>query len=287
MTGRARDLGSADAAPGGWHADPAALHAWADGDADAVIAASVEQHLVRCADCRAVVAAAAAVPELDAVWSGIRDALELPPVTRTERLLTRLGLSPSDALLVAAAPVVRGAWAVALALVGLFALLAAIFGHGTATATFLLAAPVVPVLAVGLSYGPEVDPAFGQQAATPYSPLRLILLRSTAVLAIAIPLLGVAGLLLPRPVPVWWLLPAAAFTAGTLAASTWTTGPRAAGALAVVWVLLVARAEYAGTALAVLGRVPLTAYAALTVAALAVFTLRARPGSAHQHAGLR
>jgi hypothetical protein len=271
-----------------WHVDEALLRDWVDGRSGQVASASVEQHLVRCERCRRSVAglwddevsdgvaASAALPDLDAVWTAVRDEIEAPRVSWLQRLLVRLGLPPADAMLVVAAPVVRGAWIVSLTLVAGFAVLATMLGHGLATSLFLLAAPLVPVVAVGFSYGPEIDPSYEQQVATPYSAVRLLLLRATAVLAVAVPALALAGWLLPHPVPFWWLLPAAAFTTATLSASTWTTGPRAAAVVAGLWVLVVARVSYKGSALVLLETPLLGAYAAAAAVGLALFVVRSR-----------
>ena len=117
------------------HAHPTDLRAWVLGEADGAVSMSVEQHVAQCSHCQGAVAdevanAAAAeappsdhtrAPDLALVWDAVRDEVEVPRVSRLERLLTRLGLPPGDAMLVAAAPALRGSWICAVALAVAFA----------------------------------------------------------------------------------------------------------------------------------------------------------------------
>ncbi|MFI6038786.1 zf-HC2 domain-containing protein [Streptomyces sp. NPDC051315] len=121
----------------------------------------------------------------------------------------------------AAGPAVRGTWPVAVLLVALGAVGLA-YGAGVEAARPLLlaVAPVVPVLGVALSYGPHADPLHEITAATPSGGLRLLLTRTAAVLAVSLPLLTLAALLLPAsgaPGAAAWLLPGLALTLASLA----------------------------------------------------------------------
>ncbi|MFF5155714.1 zf-HC2 domain-containing protein [Streptomyces sp. NPDC000348] len=118
-------------------------------------------------------------------------------------------------------PAVRGAWLPAVLLVAVGAVALA-QGGGIANARpWLLAlAPVVPVAGVALSYGPHADPMHEITAATPSAGLRLVLMRTAAVLAVSLPLLTLSGALLPStdaPSAVAWLLPGLALTLASLA----------------------------------------------------------------------
>ncbi|MGV4885267.1 zf-HC2 domain-containing protein [Streptomyces viridosporus] len=124
-------------------------------------------------------------------------------------------------LLWALGPAVRGAWLPAVLLVAVGAVALA-HGGGIANARpWLLAlAPVVPVAGVALSYGPHADPMHEITAATPSAGLRLVLTRTAAVLAVSLPLLTLAGALLPSadaPNAAAWLLPGLALTLASLA----------------------------------------------------------------------
>ncbi len=266
-----------DTAAPSWHIDADVLRTWVDGQAGAVASASVEQHLVRCARCRSGVSDALStevpttVPDLDRVWSAVRDAVELPLPSRAQRALARLGLAESDALLLTSAPAMRAAWINAVALVLGFVLLAGTYGDTRSVVLFLVGAPLVPMLGVALAYGADAEVAFEQEVATPYSPLRLVLLRTAAVLATTIPLVLLGGLVNPDGLAVAWLVPALGFTAVLLAASTWLDPAPVAMALAVVWIFAVLSAAAQGMVSAVYDPAALVAYA--TVGGIATFVL--------------
>lgn len=261
-----------------WHVDDVALDAWTAGASGPVVAASVEQHLLTCADCRrrVVPAAAPVLPDLDAVWGRVQDELELPRPTLLERALSRLSLPADDARLIAAAPALRSAWLAALALAVLFPVAAHAWSGSRLADLFLLLAPLVPVAGVALSYSEHVDAALEQEAAAPYSTLRLVLLRSLAVLVVSVPLLLVAGTVLPGSVTYLWLLPALGFTACVLALSTWMEPTRPAAAVALLWVAVVGRASYIGNTDVLLTDALLVLYLAATAAGLLVLVLRTR-----------
>ena len=91
--------------------------------------------------------------------------------------------------------------------------------------------------------------ALEPELVTPYPMLRLILLRTIAVLALALPAVLLAGLFIPTEVPFAWLLPAVGFVAVVLAASTWVSPLRSAVAVSSVWlavIWLLAAGQFAG-----------------------------------------
>ncbi|MGC0377252.1 zf-HC2 domain-containing protein [Streptomyces sp. SAI-229] len=141
---------------------------------------------------------------------------------RTVRVLWALG------------PAVRGAWLPAVLLVAVGAVaLAHGAGFAHARPWLLALAPVVPVAGVALSYGPHADPMHEITAATPSAGLRLVLMRTAAVLAVSLPLLTLAGALLPStdaPNAAAWLLPGLALTLASLALAGYV-GLRAATAV--------------------------------------------------------
>jgi hypothetical protein len=104
---------------------------------------------------------------------------------------------------------------------------------------FLAVAPLAPCLVVAFSYDPWMDPALGPEMVTPYPALRLILLRTIAVLALALPAVLLLGLFIPGEAPFAWLLPAVGFVAVVLAASTWVSPLRTAMAVSAVWLMTV------------------------------------------------
>lgn len=223
-------------ATGGWHLDEELARRYAENRVAGVLAASVEQHLVTCRVCRALLRPAVPDERRAALWAEVLERVEAPPVGRLERLLRRAGLDESTARLVAVTPMLRTSWLAGTVLVLALALLAA--GTGAqAVALFLVLAPVLPVAGVALTFGPAADPAHEIVAGTPYSPLRLLAVRTLVVVSTTFLPAGVAAVFLPVQLglALAWLLPALALTVGTLALSTRMTPHVAASGLAIAW----------------------------------------------------
>ena len=183
-----------------WHADPALLAAYVAGALDAVNGASVEQHLVRCAECRASITPAR---RRTAARAGLgrrpRRACRAPPLPLPVRLARRCGVSEPTSVLLAATASLRTAWlASAFVAVG-FATAAVVLAGEELLAPFLLVAPLVPVLGVAAAYGPHEDPLESLIVTAPYGRTRLILLRTLGVLVSVLPFTVALGLLLPGP----------------------------------------------------------------------------------------
>jgi anti-sigma factor RsiW len=256
-----------------YHVAPKDLHDWVQGASGSIAAMSVEQHVASCQRCQTHVAALVAstqtqaVPDLADVWSRVRDEIELPPASRFERLLSRLGLPDSDAALVAAAPTWRGPWLTALCSALVFvAAAAAASGNTAGTALFLLVAPLIPAFAVALTYGPEASGALEQETAVPYPLARLVLLRTASVLIACVPVVVLVGLLLPGRLSWLWLLPAIGFTSTVLGLSVWIPPMRAAEWITLGWVVAVTYAVRFSTVMAVLDSRYLVLYGVLLVA---------------------
>lgn len=259
-----------------WHADDTLLAQYLRGDAGPLRGASLEQHLTHCAHCRARIATHVETPPLELVWSRIREQAQAPAPTRVERLLTRFGASEPDALLVAVAPSLRASWLFGLAVTLGFVGFSATYGGSRGLAFFLLVAPLVPVAGVAFAYGPDVDPSYEVAVVVPYSAVRLLLLRTAAVLVTCLPLVLAAAQLVPA---LSWgavslLLPALAFTAVMLAASTWTRPSYAGFGLGIVWACAVGAAAVGQNPAGVLAPGLLFVYAAIGVAAALVLRLR-------------
>ena len=150
---------------------------------------------------------------------------------------------------------------------------------GLTLVVFLLAAPLIPVAGVALAYGPDIDPAYEASVVAPFPGGRLLLLRTAAVLGACLPLLGLAGVLIPGRgwASVAWLLPALAFTALVLAASTWIRPLVAATGVAVAWVCVVGAGALAGDPATVLAPTLLLAYTVLGVVSVMVLSRRLHP----------
>jgi len=223
---RSYDMTGATGATG-WHAPDDLVGRYTDGSLPDADAWSLEKHLESCGDCAARVSRAAREGAAGVVLAEVRSAvLEVAgaaPVSAPGRVRAvggRLGR-----VLWAAGPAVRGAWTGAVVLVAVGAVaLAYGAGFGGAKPLLLALAPAVPLAGVALSYGRHTDPLHEIAAASPSGGLRLLLTRTAAVLALSVPLLTVAGLLLPSapprlpeaPAAAAWLLPGLALTLGAL-----------------------------------------------------------------------
>ena len=222
-----------------WHIEPTVLAGYLGGGLSEAPAASVETHLMRCADCRARLATvprASSGPH-ERTWLALVDAVDDEPATRAERLLGRW-LTPDVVRLVAAAPSLRRAWWTAGTGLLVLALLAAQLGSGAlGTALFVVSAPLLPLAGVALAYSGS-DELAGEVARTvPYPRFRLLLLRTAAVAVSTLPVAAALSLALPgggRPATLW-LAPAVALSALALALSAHFDTHRVAAVLAALW----------------------------------------------------
>jgi hypothetical protein len=103
---------------------------------------------------------------------------------------------------------------------------------------FLLLAPLLPVAGVAAAYGPGIDPTYEIGLASPMSSFRVLLIRTTAVLATTLTLVGLFGLGLPGLdwTPAVWLLPGLVLTLSSLALATWVPPLWAAGLVSGLWI---------------------------------------------------
>ena len=222
-----------------WHLDHELADRYTGGRVNHVLAASVEQHLVACADCRGLIAERSPVEplRLDAVWADIQDRVEAPPVGWIERGLRAVGLSDPTARLLAATPALRGAWLTAVVIVVGLALLAA-HQSPRGLVVFMTLAPILPLLGVAASVGPQADPTLEMAAASPYSLVRLLAVRTAFVIGTGMVPATVAAAFLPGS--TWlaaaWLLPALAMCAVVLAAARVASPHLVALGLSAAWV---------------------------------------------------
>ena len=225
-----------------WHADTELLAAYTDGSLDAIAGASVEQHLARCADCRAAIRPHTDLSGLELAWEGVRDRIELPRYPAPIRLARRLGLPDSSAVLLAATASLRTAWMVGSFVALAFATAAAVLTDGENLAPFLLVAPMIPVLGVAAAFSASQDSLESLVVTAPFGRTRLILHRTLAVLATSLPVAVLLGLLVPGPtwVAAAWLGPALTLIPVLLALSSFVGPYPAAATVAVGWCAVVA-----------------------------------------------
>jgi Putative zinc-finger len=225
------------------HADIDSLDRYLDDRLGEAQAAMVEAHVLACPECRDVLARRAQVEPAAArrhedSWEQILEGVDQPRLAVSERLLALSRVPRPVARLVAAAPALRQAWLIAgLGLLGV-AVLTAHLGSGTVgTVTFVVTAPVVPLVGVALSYGSRGEPAGEVATVAPYRSFRLVVLRTLVVLASWFPAAVILALFLPGrgTTALLWFVPALALCALTLAASTFMDPAPAAAVLGVAW----------------------------------------------------
>ncbi|WP_328583505.1 zf-HC2 domain-containing protein [Streptomyces sp. NBC_00370] len=226
-----------------WHVTDQLAELYAAGAAREPDAWSLEKHVEACGPCAvrvsAAVRAGAAGPVLAGVRAAVLAAVPAPAPTSRPRRIGAAGR-----LLWAAGPALRGAWAVALVLVAAGAVaLAYGAGYAGGRPVLLALAPVLPLAGVAVSYGPYADPMHEITASTPGGGLRLLLTRSVAVLAASLPLLTLAGALLPAyagvPGAAAWLLPGLTLTLAALALGSYTGCRTATAVIGGGWLLAV------------------------------------------------
>jgi hypothetical protein len=213
---------------------------------------------------------------VDRAWTAIRAHVEAPRPSVAERLIRRWGISTEVARLLVAVPAFRGAWLLGLLVVTLFSGLAALFAGEYGMALFLIVAPLAPVAGVAASFGGDADPCHELVTVTPYSAVRMLLLRTAGVLATSLPVTLLAGLALPGPawLGVAWLTPAAAGVALTLLLSPIFGSTATAATLSACWSTAVVFATRVDDPVEVVEPVMQLVFVLLTLVAVAAIALR-------------
>jgi hypothetical protein len=263
-----------------WHPEGPQLADYANGRLSgprgSVIGGSIEAHLIACESCRTAVAAHVPEQRLSTVWNTVRERVDAPKRSLIERLMTRCGLPEADVRVLLATPTLRLAWLAGMVATLGFGVWAA-HARGGNDLPFLLVAPLLPVLGVASAFTPRLDPAYDVARAASYSAVRLVLVRSVAVVTATIVLGFAAALALPvlSLAVAAWLLPALSLTCVVLAIATWWEPQRAAAIVAAGWVVaVVGIARESTDPLAAFGASGQVAVTALGIAALVVFIVR-------------
>jgi hypothetical protein len=230
-----------------WHLDPEAIRRYAQGTAPPELAASAEAHLMKCETCRSAIESYVDTRRMESIWHEVIDRADAPRRSWPERMLVRLGVNEATARLIAATPTLRGPWLLAVAGVLALAAWAAQIDERFLL-MFLVVAPLGPLAGVGVAFAGGLDPTREIGLAAPYSGLRLLLIRTAAVLAATVPIVAAAGLALPGSgwLAAAWLLPTAGLTCAALALTARMTPVVAVGAVATAWVLMTAPTAVAG-----------------------------------------
>lgn len=225
-----------NAAGGRAHPSPELIRRYVEGD-EQIDVWAVEAHLENCVSCRLELAVASrdcppVSTLIDTVWTNLDIQVSSAPVHRRapRRWTRRLAVWASPAML---------PWMlVSVVVMGLALLVDLGTPQSGSPSLVLLLAPVAPVFGVAASWARVLDPAHELVAGTPRAGLYLVLRRTLAVLAVAIPASALAGWAVDAS-PVRWLLPSLAFTVGTLALGSVFGVWRAAIGLLSVWSVFV------------------------------------------------
>ncbi|HET8600078.1 MAG TPA: zf-HC2 domain-containing protein [Segeticoccus sp.] len=258
-----------------WHVDAELLARYVAGALDLGIQSAIEAHVTSCRRCRAIATAEAPRPALERVWQQVEVAVSEPQPSPGLRWATRLGLRESDALVLRASTGLHRPWLVAVFSALVFAVAAAALPTARQDLAFLLVAPLLPALLVAVAYD-ATDPMRELATPTPFSKLRIALLRSAAAVLTALPIVLAVGLALPGvgSRAVCWLLPSLTLTVVALDVLTWCSAPVTAGLVVGGWLCFVASLRAGGhlaeasTALAQAG------FAVATLLGLAVLGIR-------------
>jgi putative zinc finger protein len=259
-----------------WHADPQQLAAYARGEVDPASGFSLEAHLAACGDCQALVARAVELPRLERVWDAIEDRLDSPRRGPVEALLARLGVPAHVARLLAATPSLTASWLLAVVLT-LAVAVAGVHQDERGLVLFLCLAALFPLAGVAAAFGAGLDPTYEIGLAAPLSSLRLLLLRTIAVLATTLVVVGLAALALPGVgwTAAAWLLPSLALCVTGLALATYVSPLRACAAVAAVWIgAVVAAAIGEHDRLAAFGGTAQVVFGVLTALGVALLVQR-------------
>ena len=224
-----------------WHVPPEVLQRYAGGADDWALGEAVETHLTRCPRCRGAVAGLEDRPRLEELWTKVHVTISAPPQGRFVRAALRLGVPDADVVVVRASSGLYRPWVVAVLGAVLAALIPAMLNLDLRDLMFIAVAPVVPALAVAVAYD-ATDPVRELTASTPASKLRVALLRTATALAVALPVTGAVGLVVPglEQLAYAWLLPSLALTGLVLVLLTWLPAWAAATATGAAWVLTAA-----------------------------------------------
>jgi len=260
-----------------WHCDARLLTRYSAGTVDAVLAASVEAHLVCCTRCRAAMAVHADPDESDRIWAGVRTAIARPVAPWPVRLLRRCGVSDEDAVLLSVSRSLRGPWTLATVVVLVCAAWASFPDDPRGKAAYLLVAPLVPVLGVVAAFA-SADQTAELAVTTPYSKARLALLRTLAVIVTTVPLVVAMGAVIPGIgwMAVTWLGPAFGLTLTALVGLTCLPAEIVGPAVFAGWTAVVGCAYGRDTVATAVAAPAQLGYLVLAVVTAAVLFLRIR-----------
>jgi hypothetical protein len=259
-----------------WHVGPGVWERYVTGGLDFPAQSAVDTHVQGCAACQQAAVTYVDAPALDRAWMKVTLEIVRPRVSAPWTGLLRAGVPDSDVVVLRASSGLYLPWVSSI-----LAALACAFLSGSLPAQqdrlFLLLAPLIPVLAVALAYD-VTDPLRELETSTPLSKFRIALLRTSAALAVALPVTTGLGLTVPglRGLAFVWLMPGLCLTMTMLLLLTWWTAWVTAGVVAASWAVAVGVLTDAGSAGAVASEGAQLAFAAITLAMAVLLMVRTR-----------
>lgn len=220
-----------------WHIDDLTWESYAAGDLGYHAESAVEAHVVACPQCQD--GAREHRPNAEPVWEAVRADITRPVIPPHLRWLRKLGAREDDAVVLSASDNLRLPWAIAVGGALFSVILAANVGRFDQLA-YLLLAPLVPVLGVLGAYA-STDPLRQLTNVTPYSKLRLGLLRTCVTLLVALPALITLSALVPvlHRLAWVWLIPSLALTASALTLLRWISSSQTAVVVISGWAIVI------------------------------------------------
>ena len=190
--------------------------------------------------CRAAATALVTPVSLAPVWDRVLVEVRTPDRSWPFRLLRRLAVPEVDLVVLRASTNLLLGLAVATAAALTFALVAAQLSESRQGVAWLAIAPLIPALLVAGAYD-STDPLRDLAEPTPYSKLRIALLRTVVSVVGALPLVLAMSLVPNIQASIaTWLLPALAITLVLLVLITRLSAVVAVSIVAVTWLLGVA-----------------------------------------------
>lgn len=222
-----------------WHVGAQVWQQYVAGRLDFPAQSAVDTHVQECARCQRAAVTYVEAPVLDRAWKNISLEVARPPVSAVWRWLLRGGVPDGDLAILRASSGLYRPWVASILAAVACAFLTG--STGQQDRIFLLLAPLIPVLAIALAYD-ATDPMRELETSTPFSKLRMALLRTSAALVVALPVTTGMGLTVPglRGLAFVWLLPGLCITVAMLLLLTWWTAWVAAGVVASGWAVAVA-----------------------------------------------
>jgi hypothetical protein len=225
-----------------WHVDATLLAGYVEGRLAETPASSVEAHLLHCAECRGALARSAG-PGRRAVhertWVALAEEVDVPTVGPIGLVLGRLMPSHLVRLLSVASAMRLAWWGSGTAVLTLALLMSHLERGSVGTALFVVTAPLVPLAGVAVAYSQRTDVAGEVVTTTPYPRFRLLLLRTGAVAAVTLPVVGLLAAALPvdARLATLWVAPTLALTTLSLLLAGVVDARKSAAGLGLLWLV--------------------------------------------------